>query len=267
MIKLIKNIIGIILSIAILCFFGFIALKVSTMNKKYHIGDRGINISILTYHEIVPDPGKVKIDYMHTYEKKFEDQISGLQYLGFNVIKYSDLIGFYEGDETLPPYNFIITFDDGYESVYKYAYPIIKSREIPITIFVIDEKVGTEGYLNWNQLKEMEESGLVDVYTHGLDHADSTELEARELLNRINKAQDDLITHLGIANRPKIFAYPYGKYTEEQYELLKENGYIQNLMDDQTNISNQTDLYKLHRSYAYNDSTLELAVKQIIRGL
>ena len=45
------------------------------------------------------------------------------------------------------------------------------------------------------------------------------------------------------------------------------NGYIQNLMDDQTNISDQTDLYKLHRSYAYNDSTLELAVKQIIRGL
>ena len=263
--RIIKSIIGIILSIALIIVFVIVAKKLSTMNKKFFVNEEPISISIFTYHEVVDDSAHIKQDFMQISESKFEKQITGLKYIGFNAIKYRDLIDYSSGDISLYPYNYIITFDDGYESVYEYAYPIIKSREIPITLFVIDEKIGTEGYLNWNQLKEMEESGLVDVYTHGLDHEDSTKLEPRELLNRVNKAQDNLVSRLG--NRPQIFAYPYGKYTEEQFELLKENGYIQNLMDDQTNISDKMDLYKLHRSYAYNDSLVELVAKQIIRGL
>ena len=265
--EIIKKVVRIIFFVLIGVFFIFVAIKLVTMHKKYSINEKAVNISIFTYHEVVPDAGKVVEKFMQIPEDKFENQITGLQYLGFNVIRYSDLIGYYAGDQTLSQYNYIITFDDGYESVYKYAYPIIKSREIPITIFVIDEKVGTEGYLSWNQLKEMEESGLVDVYTHGLDHEDSTKLSAEELLNRVNIAEDNLIMALGISNRPKVFAYPYGKYTDEQLSLLKENGYIQNLMDDKTNVSSKTDLYVLHRSYAYNDSLLELVVKQLIRGI
>lgn len=263
--KIIKYIIGLILSIVIIAIFAVIGSKLASMNKKYSLGDKPVNISIFTYHEVVEYPDAVKEKYMQITKEKFENQITGLKYLGFNPIRYEDVINYYKGDESLTPYSFIITFDDGYESVYEYAYPIIKSRGIPMTIFVIDQNVGKEGYLTWEQLRDMQSSGLVDIYTHGLDHADSTELEARELLNRVNKAQDHLVSELG--NRPQIFAYPYGKYTEEQFELLKENGYIQNLMDDQTNISDKTDLYKLHRSYAYNDSLVELVAKQIIRGL
>ena len=65
----------------------------------------------------------------------------------------------------------------------------------------------------------------------------------------------------------KIFTYPYGLYSEEQLEPLKEAGYIINLTDNKINKSKNLNLYGLHRCYPLSDSTFKMELKIIYRSI
>ena len=49
----------------------------------------------------------------------------------------------------------VLTFDDGLEDLYTKAYPYLKNKKIPFTIFIITDFIDTPGYLTTSQLQEL----------------------------------------------------------------------------------------------------------------
>lgn len=260
-----KIVLGIVIAILVLVI-GFIAYDRITINNQYYIGEKNLELPIFVYHNIVNDESEIKYDYMQTTKKRFEEQINGLQAVGYHFINYDDLIKYKNGEKKLYKRSCIITFDDGCEGVYQNAYPIAKKYNIPFTMFIINENMENDGVITWQQAKEMEDSGLVTIASHSVNHPEFNKLKTEEACDNVNKSYDEIETKLGKKSK-KIFTYPYGIYTKEQQEKLKEEGYIQNLTDNKINKSNNLDLYGLHRCYPLNDSIYKMMAKIIYRSI
>ena len=256
-----KKIILSVLLILILAIISFLIYEIATVNKTYYIGEKNLQIPVFVYHDIVEDESQIEYDYMQTTAKQFEKQITGLMKLGYKPISYEDLVAYKNGEKAIPKWSFLITFDDGYTGVYKYAFEIAKKYNIPMTSFEISDTVGIPGYYTWDEAREMKESGLMSIYLHGYTHIEYDKETPERVLSDTNKAQEDLQNQLGDNNILKVFTYPYGLSTNEERSLLWQAGYIQNLTDNRINLSDRLDLSGLHRSYPLNNSVLKILLK------
>ena len=259
--KLWKKIVITILIFILLAIIAFVTYEKSTVNNTYYIGEKNLQIPVFVYHDIVEDESQIEYDYMQTTVKQFEKQMTGLMKLGYKPISYEDLVAYKNGEKAIPKWSFLITFDDGYTGVYKYAFEIAKKYNIPMTSFEISDTVGTNGYYTWEQAKEMKESGLMSIYLHGYTHTQYDKETPERLLSDTNKAQEDLENNLEDNNILKVFTYPYGLYTNAERDTLWQAGYVQNLTDNRINLSDKLDLSGLHRSYPLNNSVLKILLK------
>jgi len=127
-----------------------------TASTVVHYTDR---IAILTYHNLAPaeGPGTISPD-------SFTEQMDYLVAQGYNFIGLPQLQEFMKGG-TVPPNAVLITFDDGYRSVYQSAYPILQSKHLPAAVFLIVSKIGQSTNqipkLTWEEISAMQASGIV----------------------------------------------------------------------------------------------------------
>lgn len=233
-------------------------------NKEYYKNEKNIYIPIFVYHEIVKE--KTAEDFMQTTDVVFRKQITGLLKLGYEFISYDDLIAYNNGLKKLKSKVVLVTFDDGFSSNYDVLFPIIKELNIPITINVIDNTIGTEHFLSWDQIKEMYNSGLVSIHSHGRIHVNSAEFETNQYAQDVLSAHTDIENNLG-KSISKVFTYPYGLYQEEKIAAISELGFVQNLTDNKINESKTLDMSRLHRCYPLSDSTIKMLIKILYRDI
>lgn len=258
---IISTLLIIIIMIIIFLFSCFVFIQ---SNQEYYIYEKNINIPIFVYHDIVDEiTGE---EWMQTTKENFENQITGLQKIGYEFIRYDDLIRYSKGEKKLKEKSILLTFDDGYEGNYYIMYPIIQKYQIPVSINIVDNNVGTVGVLTWNQIKEMNDSGLVDIYTHSRYHEFCDTVSSEQYASDIQYAHEHIEKQLG---KPitKVFTYPYGVNQEEKIETLAQAGFVQNLTDNRVNQSKNLDLSRLHREYPLNDSVPKILFKTIYRSL
>ena len=127
--------------------------------------DRLQLVPILCYHRLGGGNSKMVVS-----PSNFEAQMAWLARNGYRVVRLSDLAGFLAGEKPLPQRAVVVTFDDGYESVYRHAYPVLKKYGLPATAFVYTDFLGGGDALTWPQLQEMLASGLVDIQSHSKSH-------------------------------------------------------------------------------------------------
>lgn len=236
-------------------------LRDTDITQTYYKSEKNIKIPMLLYHDIVEEEPERDLFYMYTTQEQFEKQISGLQKLGYQFISMDELIKYNNNELALPEYVALICFDDGYVGNYLRAYPIAQKYHVPINIYVIDEKMEQPGYLTWSQAKEMVDSGLVSIHTHGKRHIHYEEISTAELVAEINYAHEQIEKHLG-KEIVKVFTYPYGTNSKETREALKEAGFIQTLTDNKINYGQHIDYSGLHRIYVLNnESAYKIAQK------
>ena len=267
--KIIKRILLVLLilfSVVFVSVIGFIIYDRATVNNQYSITESNIDIPIFVYHNIVENESQIEYDYMQTPKDIFEKQIKGLQDLGYHFITYQDLQKFKNNEIKLYKKSCILTFDDGCEGVYKNAYPIAQKYNIPFTMFVITDNMEKSGVITWEQAKEMQDSGLVTIASHSINHPEFTSLSLEEALKNVNTSYEIIESKLGKQDL-KIFTYPYGLYKEEQIVELEKQGYIQNLTDNKINKSKKLDLSRLHRCYPLEDSVFKILVKIFYRSI
>ena len=153
-----------------------------------------IKVPVLLYHKFVtevPDSDPDNFNYINTPES-FEENIK--------------------------------TFlENGYYSNYEYIYPIL----IKASIFIVTDKIGQEidgiKYLGWEECLEMQNSGLVEIFSHSKKHVFYNKLPVREIRDDVKESYKLIEEHLG-KQELKVFAYPYGAYTKETVRTLQNNG-------------------------------------------
>ena len=190
---------------------------------------------VFMYHRFGED------DYPSTSVRidQFEDQLDFLEEADFNVWPVERVIEELRSGGEIPERTVAITVDDAYASVYEEAYPRLKERDWPMTVFVATDPVdrGGDPYLDWDQMREMQDSGLVTFANHSRSHdylvrrdADEEDQEAweRRMREDVNDAQQRLQEELGedVNTDPKLYAYPYGEYNTRLAEILDEKGYV-----------------------------------------
>lgn len=126
-------------------------------------------IPILTYHDLTTDPAAV--NSMVITVDRFRADMEFLQQEGYTPLLPADLLAIRTGKQARPDKPVMITFDDGYRSNYQYAYPILRETGMKATIAVIAANVRTEEQpdrkmLTWAELREMVESGIIEVGSH-----------------------------------------------------------------------------------------------------
>ena len=113
--------------------------------------------------------------------------------------------------------------ENGYYSNYEYIYPIL----IKASIFIVTDKIGQEidgiKYLRWEECLEMQNSGLVEIFSHSKKHVFYDRLPVRELRNDVIESYEIIEKNLGKKDL-KVFAYPYGAFTKETVLALEING-------------------------------------------
>ena len=125
----------------------------------------------------------------------------------------------------LPERSIAITIDDAYRSVYREAWPRLKARGFPFTLFMATEVIdgSGEGFLSWDQLREMASDPLVTIGSQTASHPHMPDESAAANRADVEDAGARFEAELGEA--PALFAYPYGEYDLETAELIAELGF------------------------------------------
>src|SRR5262245_33560816 len=169
-------------------------------------------VPILCYHRVGSGSSKMDIS-----PAKLETQLEWLRSNGRPVVRLSDLAAFLAGKRALPKGAVVITFDDGYDSVYRYALPLLRKYDASATLFVYTDFIGSRDGLSWAQLDEMQRSGLIDIQSHSKSHVNLSDIDSNRsrLDTELRQPRALIERSLGAAGaNVRHLAYPYGDATE-----------------------------------------------------
>lgn len=187
--------------------------------------DYVLNVPVLTYHYIrdaVPPTEELSY-HLSVKTADLDNQFAYLAKNGFQTISLNDLYESLVNHTPLPPKSVVLTFDDGYRDFYFNAFPIIKKYNLRVVSFYVVNYTGYPNYMDWAMLREIHNSGLVDVESHTLSHFLLTKLSSEEARKEIFESKR--ILEEGLGKKVNYLAYPYGDYNEEIVNLVREAGY------------------------------------------
>ena len=114
----------------------------------------------------------------------------------------------------------LITIDDGFESFYLEAWPYLKKNRIPFILFVSTEPVGKNGYMTWNQIREIEKESFALIGHHSHSHDYLIDETTDKFISDIEKANKIFLKELGYV--PNLFSYPFGEYSKFMRDYISE---------------------------------------------
>ncbi len=185
---------------------------------------------IIVYHKV---EDKFEFGITTTTIRQFNLQMTYLhqrRYRSLTIGEWFDCLA----NGRFPKRSLAITFDDGYESVYQNAFPIMEKYGFVSTVFVITGFVGRQNrwdvnllgrrfkHLSWRQMREMASYGH-SFQSHTVNHPDLTKLTPSQLRYELGHSREVLQDRMGKA--VKFLAYPFGKGNPFIDEVAREMGY------------------------------------------
>ena len=149
----------------------------------------------------------------------------------------------------------IITFDDGYSDVYNYAYPILQKYNFKSTFFVVSGFICGDLYINQDMLKEMSNSGLIEIGSHTASHPKLNTLDKERIEYELKNSKEVLESI--IKKNITTIAYPSGLYNQDVLDMAQKY-YDYGVSTDwgKENLIN-INKYSLKRLYVYREYDLE----------
>lgn len=189
----------------------------------------GWRIPIIVYHRF----GPVVADSMTVRTASFQNQLSVIRNGGLRVTPLADLVATLRAPDQVRDAQIIaITADDGHKSVYTEMWPIIERARLPVTLFIYPSVISNAGYaLTWDQLREMQRSGLVAIGSHTFWHPNFRNEKKRLLPEayrsfvkfQLERSKKELEQRLSIPIR--FLAWPFGIYDDELIHAAEDAGY------------------------------------------
>ena len=220
---------------------------------------------VLAYHSVV-DESAAK-NQKHYFPQTISAQMlikhfNWLKENGYNVISWQQVIDAENGKGTLPDNAVLLSFDDGYETMYNVVFPLLKAYNYPAVfapvtgwldtpankkIAYADKMLDRSVFATWSQVKEMEQSGLVEVasHTHNLHNGinanpsggqlpaviapeykngkyETEDAYKNRLKSDFTRSAQTLINHIG--KKPRVIVWPYGQFNDVAVQLARQAG-------------------------------------------
>ena len=168
---------------------------------------------IVMLHQVTPH---VEASGMNMPPAKFEQL---LQYLVKKqaVFCFVSELDQYEGQSNV----FALSFDDGFQDNYQYAFPLLKKYNAKATIYLATQIEGIEK-LNTAQIQEMSASGLIEFGAHTQHHVNLLKLSDEEAFAEMQASKKDVEVLVG---KCPSFAYPFGRFNDKHQQMAKKIGF------------------------------------------
>lgn len=171
-------------------------------------------LKVIYYHEVV-EQGQ-GFSYQKIEKEKFAQQMAYLQAEGYETLYFSDLA------KPLPPKAVIVSFDDGFRSVYEKAAPIMEKYGIKGNVYLPTGYIGNDPhFMDWEMVKDLQ-AGNFEMQAHTHDHVDVRTLTEQTLAEQIKASDDAFEEKLGFL--PKAFCLPFGTYDCASVGKLRKTG-------------------------------------------
>jgi peptidoglycan/xylan/chitin deacetylase (PgdA/CDA1 family) len=211
-------------------------------------------LPILTFHAFDNQSSVISFP-----PRVFKRGIAKLHENGYRTISLLDVVDCLQMRKSFPERSLVITFDDGYQTIYEVAFPVLQDYGMLATIFLTVGKRGEmmpdtrlpslNGYsmLSWHEILEMHRGGI-DFGAHTLTHPDLTRLPVDRVENEI--VESKRIIEDALSAPVVCFAYPYGRYNHQSRELVRQH-FACACSDNLGLIHKGSDLHALERVDAY----------------
>jgi biofilm PGA synthesis lipoprotein PgaB len=140
----------------------------------------GLEYDVIAYHDVRDDvAGEYDADRYAISTEHLIAHFRWLRHSGFTPVSVDTILDAEAGLTTLPEKPVLLTFDDGLRSFYTRVFPLLKLFDYPAVVSVVSSWIETDGevdyggwardrndFLTWDQLRELQDSGLVDIASH-----------------------------------------------------------------------------------------------------
>ena len=220
---------------------------------------------VLAYHSVVDESAAE--NQKHYFPQTISAQMlikhfNWLKENGYNVISWQQVIDAENGKGTLPDNAVLLSFDDGYETMYNVVFPLLKAYNYPAVFAPVtgwldtpanqkipyaDKMLDRSVFATWAQVKEMEQSGLVEVasHTHNLHNGikanpsggqlpaviapeykngkyETEDAYKNRLKSDFARTVQTLVNHIG--KKPRVMVWPYGQFNDVAVQLARQAG-------------------------------------------
>lgn len=187
--------------------------------------EANMKIPIVMYHYVeyvqdLKDFIRMKLDIT---PHEFDRELKTLKDEGYKTYFVKEVPNILNGEILRSPKSIVLSFDDGYEDFYRDVFPILKKYHMKATQYVIYDFIGRKGFLKDSEIKEMIESGLIEIGSHTLDHLALAKLPEKQAEKQIIESKELFEKRFGI--KIETFAYPYGSFDKTAIDIVRKAGY------------------------------------------
>jgi peptidoglycan/xylan/chitin deacetylase (PgdA/CDA1 family) len=207
-------------------------------------------VPVIMYHDVVAREGGPGWVFFNATTQQFAEQMAWIASHGYTPITLDALYAHLTTGAEIPEKSIVLTFDDNYRGFYDNAFPILKQYNYPSAMFVHTNFVGNErGFhpkMTWDQLKELQASGLVTIGAHTRSHPpDMTLLSDDQQEDEIAGSKKVLEDHL--RGPIDYLAYPDGKNNATSQAIAKKSGFKMAMAMNSGLAEESPNLYCIHR--------------------
>ncbi len=237
-----------------------VAVPLKPVNSSSVYTDGYRTLPILCYHQFSAGEATHQLELSAA---DFEAQLQYLKRNRYRILSFAEVEEIMLKGQPIPERAVVLTIDDGYRSVYDIAWPILRKHGVKATLFNYTDFIGAPAAMTWSEMREMAESGLIEIESHAKSHSSLTRqptdanqsayvARLREEIRGSNR-----LFERHMSSTPRFLSYPYGRSSTEASRVASEEGIA--LAATVTRGGNATfaDPYLLHRTMIYDDHTLE----------
>ena len=220
-------------------------------------------VPVLAYHVFPQRPAAPDaLDY-EVAADVFEAQLFMLRARGWRSITAHDLAAMLATGARPRPRTLVITVDDGLRDGVTTALPILQRHGFVATFFVIAGRMGTTGYLTWDDVRRLRDAGM-EIGSHTSSHPRLGDVTPDQAVADVREAQRAIGAELG--DPPLTFAYPGGSYNDAAIQAVREAGLLAAFTTARGNTFSWADRFTIPRLNVNADWSPRLLLRYVRSG-